>query len=577
MGTIERPALGANVGLGTLYDARTDSFLLGPALEFGSGQTANVFPQEQRTMMLCDNRDRRLEVLDLPDSLTASCLAGFVEYEGSGIFLSSHNSEYTEEGDIYHAVHFTTAIARQELNVEMLDSRRNFAEVAPRPTHVVTQILFGGCCTVVVTGCIKDAKRRVEVLKRFANASKLAEGFDMRPLDLETLESIMDLVLDSQLSIHCYSDPPFRSSGRSATVPQIKQHLKTMFELRGLSGYEAAVPLGYTLTPLKDFTGLRSTSDSVNQLDSVDFRAIQYLASTFDRASVSLRKHLTRLERHRSFVRAEDLLDCHNAIADIKTAESSFNTGFSKLLTSVRGNVADYGLVKRFIEDFSRGAFSAARICSVMSYSGGKMDLIDELCAKGATCVPYHTRDAHIASARFVFYFSEMASRHPSWNQNLTLVMQLLGNKSVPLIAVDCDRGTSLAKAQVSQVNSSKLVVDDMIEQRAREAGLCFIQFDKGSIDVKIKDTQRNTSRSGYHVQVKIVVEHRTIGFAVSAAVRLNLVLLMHSSTAIVVEPPSTVQATIVSKVMARHLQSSHQRMSASYSNVFLRHPKPTY
>ena len=44
MGTIERPALGANVGLGTLYDARTDSFLLGPALEFGSGQTANVFP-----------------------------------------------------------------------------------------------------------------------------------------------------------------------------------------------------------------------------------------------------------------------------------------------------------------------------------------------------------------------------------------------------------------------------------------------------------------------------------------------------------------------------------------------------
>jgi len=489
----ERPALGANVGLSILYDARTDNFLSESALDAdvvaSTHHTANVSWQEQKVVVLCDSKERKFETLNLTHDLAASCLAGFVDYEGSGMFLSSPSSGSTGDGDIYHAVHFTTSTVRQEMDIDMFSSSRGLTQTAAQATHVVTQILFGGCCTVTATGCIRDEAERTRVLRNFTEASRIVEEADQRPVDLQTLSTIIDLVLDTQLSITCYSDLAFRSTGRLTTASQIKQHLETMFGLNTPAGYGAALPLSYTLTPVNDIRGLRQSPDIVGQLESLDFRAIQHLTSTFDKASVSLGKHLARLEAHRTFVRTEDLLDCHKTIAAVKSAQSSFNTGFSNILTSVRGNTADYSTVKQFLEEFSTGPLSATRLSSVMTYSSGKMDLIDELCGKGAICVNYHERESHTKSARHVFYFSDLALRHPSWERNLELTMQLLEGRSLPFIAIDCDTGTSLAKPRVSQYDSGKLIIDDMVEQRAREASLCFVQFDRGSIDVKIKDT----------------------------------------------------------------------------------------
>ena len=405
------------------------------------------------------------------------------------MFLSSHTSEATGEGDVFHTVHLNTSTVRQDIDVNMLDSKLNIAQTAPQATHVITQILYGACCTVTATGCIKDANRRAEVLQNFTKASDLVEEFDRRPVDLETLVTFMELVLDSQLSTTCYTDLPFKGNGRLTTTSQIRPLLETMFGLHTPPRYGMAVPLSYTLTPVNGIKSLRVMSPSVGQLEPVDFRAIQHLASTFDKASVSLRHHLARLESHKSFVRTEDLLDCHKAIAEIKTAESRFYSGFSDLLTSVRSNVSDHSIVARFIDDFSTGPFSAKRLCSVMTYICGKMDLIDDLCVRGATCVSYQERQIHIQTARHVFYFSDLASRHPSWERNLSLVMHPLESRSLPLVAIDCDTGTSLLKPRVSQYNNGNVVIDDMIEHRNHEARSCFIQFDRGSIDVKIKDT----------------------------------------------------------------------------------------
>jgi hypothetical protein len=249
----ERPALGANVGLGMLYDARIDSFLSDSALSRAQEHNdTHVDWQRGTTAVLCDsdNITKKFRILNLSPPQAASYLAGFVKHEGSGMFLAPSKPASGEE-IVYHALHFTTSTVREQLNLATVDIQNDLAPVSAEATHVVSQILFGGSCNIIATGSIADPSRRADMHQKFAEASRLLQSSQQYGITLPTLLHVVDLVMDPQLSLTCFSDLPFAGRGRTSTI-QIKQHLETMFATTTDAGYESARPVSYTLLPIHE-------------------------------------------------------------------------------------------------------------------------------------------------------------------------------------------------------------------------------------------------------------------------------------------------------------------------------------
>jgi GTPase SAR1 family protein len=490
METFERPALGANIGLGMLYDARTDSFLSESALTMEVQDECTLVDwQESKTVAFCedDNLASKCETLGLSSSLVASCLAGMVSYEGSGLFLTAKKSAIGDE-IVYHALHFATSTVRQQLNLAMVELRASLTDCAPEATHLCTQILFGGCCTITATGSVADPAKRAQLRRKFMDASSLVQEYETHDIDLVALMQVVDLVFDSQLSLTCYSDLPFIGHGRP-NISQVKQHLEMMFALNTGAAYGAAKPLQYTMTPIYVVTGDTNSARSVGHLAESELKVAFNVANSFESARSQLAKHLKRLRDNEASVRAEEVLHCHNAIEDVNTAESKFHIALPDILADVRNRVASSTDFKEFIEEFTTGLSSPKRFLSIIPRASGKMNLIDDLRARGATCIKSVDVNQHALSARYAFYFSDVATGHPSWAKNIHLVMQILGNQSALLLAVDCDmEAPPLSKAKVSQLKNGEVVVDDMIERHEREASLCFLKYDPGSVDASMKD-----------------------------------------------------------------------------------------
>jgi hypothetical protein len=166
-----------------------------------------------------------------------------------------------------------------------------------------------------------------------------------------------------------------------------------------------------------------------------------------------LEKHLRRLRANQASLRPQDLLDCHTALEDLKAAESKFHDGFPDLLRAVREQSGGFRDVKQFIDEFSGGASSPQRFLSVIPRSSAKLDLMDALRSGGAICINSHDVEKYMNSARYIFYWSDTAMEHPTWERNIDLVTQILAKQSLLLVAVDCDAtGVPLLKARVSQV-----------------------------------------------------------------------------------------------------------------------------
>jgi hypothetical protein len=66
-------------------------------------------------------------------------------------------------------------------------------------------------------------------------------------------------------------------------------------------------------------------------------------------------------------------------------------------------------------------------------------------------------------------------------------IQQLSGNRTVLL--VDCDAtGSKLEKSRLSQFQSGKLVLKDVVAEQKRQAELCFIQYDERYVDRSVSN-----------------------------------------------------------------------------------------
>jgi hypothetical protein len=155
----KRPSLGHVASLGALYDARTDSFVPLSILKSTPLPNATRSTDKHSTDIKFSKRDtykEKFDSLSVGAELSASVLAGLVNVEGSGRYLT----EKRDSNLIMQAsMHYSVTTVDEELKItssEFKDCLAFQVLESNVATHVVTGISWGAQCVIT-------AKREVSV------------------------------------------------------------------------------------------------------------------------------------------------------------------------------------------------------------------------------------------------------------------------------------------------------------------------------------------------------------------------------------------------------------------------------
>src|SRR6478735_6014552 len=151
MAEIVRPALGQQVAIGTLYDARVDQFLqssiLPPNLPRGIVLRGILPPSDQLQNRMAEGSGHasRFRAMRVDDNLAASILSGSIDLEGSANFLKDST---VDENTLYGAVRHFFNTYKDVLDINRGAFRTGgapamFLPPGPRSTHVVTSVRWG--------------------------------------------------------------------------------------------------------------------------------------------------------------------------------------------------------------------------------------------------------------------------------------------------------------------------------------------------------------------------------------------------------------------------------------------------
>jgi hypothetical protein len=165
-----RPALGQEVPLGTLYDARLDQFLSGPILPPNSprGYVLEIpcphAIQNEISVSFGATHAARFSAMGVDDNLAANVLSRLIEPKGSATFL---NDSTLDKEFLYGAVRHVHNTCEERLNLDepkFLDA----AHVGDyRSTHVVIGIKWGLQSIMTMKHCITKPSERTALEASF--------------------------------------------------------------------------------------------------------------------------------------------------------------------------------------------------------------------------------------------------------------------------------------------------------------------------------------------------------------------------------------------------------------------------
>jgi len=142
---LERPALGEVASIGTLYDARTDSFL-GLSLFNGLPPDAvelTLAPSTVSDLSNSDSYEHKSRLLGISNDLAASIITGLTKVGGCGAYLT-HQFRPSQARHLSTACRITTVV--EELDLSAKDLRKSLAPTSldcGTATHVVIGIKWG--------------------------------------------------------------------------------------------------------------------------------------------------------------------------------------------------------------------------------------------------------------------------------------------------------------------------------------------------------------------------------------------------------------------------------------------------
>ncbi|KAH0565816.1 hypothetical protein GP486_000785 [Trichoglossum hirsutum] len=499
---LKRPALGQVAALGSLYDARSDSFIPFSLLKEAPPATSVETTQKHSTDIKFSRTDtykEKFDRLDVESELSASFLAGLVKVEGSGRYLTDKRDTNLV---MQSSMHYSVTTVEEDLNLASGEIKKCMAfdtlesDVA---THVVSGISWGAQCVITAKSQVAIFQDRNQIageldaqfghLKIIGLGRSGAVGLSKEALERKAEHSFEVTVYGDVLANDGLVPADFESAQKF--IGNVHKYIEAANDGKGK-------PITYTLMPLsllKMFRILEIKGDiTLRRLSTECLEKFVQLFDDLRDTQQNLHDYSVRIRSHPSAIPPEHLVAVTDYLSLARTAEASLKSDYARALKDVRASKddADAEQLWRLLKKYRDGNFSTKNLQSVVTYVE-KMEFVELITREGAQYVGYQGSSVDTILVgnphddAYILYFNDQL-RHESsaWNDNFTLLLELLRDttRKKLVLAVDCDAvGMALEKPYLCQTRNNRVIVEDVVEQRKILASECIMQYDENVID----------------------------------------------------------------------------------------------
>ena len=488
---MKRPALGQVASLGTLYDARVDTFV---RISMFNGQIPDsaITRTYNHTTTFevsgSDSLNEKFSQMGINNNLKASFLAGWVDVTGSGSYLSSTRDS---SRDIQASMHHRITTQHEALQFMSPDLRNvpiykfindGFA------THVVAEVTWGAHTVVMAQHQLSEHDSKTETELR----STLKAELNLLQACASGGGGACQGPPNYNFNVRVYSDvlPDDREpemfttfEGAYGFVIQVPQYI---LQSKGGQGK----PLTYTLLPLnfiRYFFPMAITVEIPTIELSMDIvEGYVQLFSDFRHAQLVLSEHQKCIKEHRNCVPPKHIQHINELKARANRREATLNTWYSRTLMDTRsGQIRSHELLT-LLERYSTGDLSPAALVTACGGYADKMHFFDLVVTKGAKYIGFTSGTESLpngGSERYVFRFNwDSQHRQPAFEENVAVLLELFGNtgpdRRLHIIIKDCDAtGETVEKPYISFERGDEIITKDFAEERKELADKCLMNF----------------------------------------------------------------------------------------------------
>ncbi|KAF9884687.1 hypothetical protein FE257_001316 [Aspergillus nanangensis] len=496
MNPIQRHSLGKTAAIGTLYDARQETFLAQSILAIDHPSEAIAVTdlnQANVEIVASDTYQDKLNKMGIGRELGASLLAGIAQPDGSAAYLSEpgHGIAGGHRGGIYtfttrqEKFNFMGGDARVALNLDGLG--------ASTATHVVTEVTWGSRVVLSASaGGMADEEwgdwgRRMEKLLQGAWCSSEATGGEN------------GAQLDHLTRIKLFMDVPDGGNQAVTRLSEAIDYIQKLQhdEMNGNGGF--GQPIMYTLLPIGFLVTLGATISGdmiAGQLSPECYERLITIVDRIGYVQQSLQSHNERIRQHLDLVSDNHRKIVENQINQARDIQLKLHNDFPPALAEIRSNRATSQSMTKIMDDADAAILSSKQLGDLVDKSHKKLTFLIKMKELGAIC-PHDPHDCpesllgyytHQHAIMYAFYFSKAAMDpvSPSWKDNIKLLEDILTRKESqrPILMVDCDTyNQPLTDAYITAYTHGTLVVEDLLDQNKELAEKALVQYDESLLE----------------------------------------------------------------------------------------------
>ncbi|KAG5798413.1 hypothetical protein H9Q69_002561 [Fusarium xylarioides] len=457
MAEVVRPALGQQVAIGTLYDARVDQFLsssiLPPNPPQGTVLRSSCQPSHQRQSVIHQGSSHasRFNAMRIDGNLAASILSGLIDLKGSANFLK----DSTLDGDILYGVNRSFFNTYEDvLNLHQSVLRNGMASgiflpADRRSTHVVTGIRWGLQSIMTMKHRIVDASQRAALEVAFQKDLGELDDIARSIYSVDCSDDSLSHRLKLDYEFMLYTDIQRDYGICKETLPVMCRFVQTgpqqILHTAGSAGY----PIEYTLLPIYMLRHLMPDGGVVpsphHPLRAV--ANIEPLFVLFDDWSACKEKvedYRHSLVGREQYLSRSHIEEVDTALTRLEAFGKDLQMTLLRIILGIRDGTGDEILLQQL---YNVHESSPGKISMIAGQQSDKLRFIEQCLNSGATyigfngaCVNERTLSHDPPPYHFLFNNAVLKSSI-SWNELCTILREFLYNpqNQNQVFIVDCD------------------------------------------------------------------------------------------------------------------------------------------
>ncbi|KAJ4123225.1 hypothetical protein NW768_009755 [Fusarium equiseti] len=452
---IVRPALGAEVPIGTIYDAKRDQFLpasgLPPTPPEGVilASPCPIERQHEITTSSGSNHAARFAAMGIDPNLAASVLSGLITPQGSGTFLMDGTSE---KDILYGAVRhiYNTCQHRLDLSPDLLDMLAyTTASISNHHgAYIVVGVTYGLQSIITMKHHIKDPSDRENVENIFQNdlqtVYEIAKASHSYNFNDNTVNKRLTLEYELKLYTDVQREYGINKQSLALLFTFLQKGPQQIRAGEGGKGY----PITYSMLPVHMLQKLLPGATVLPSFTIMPVRDIDPILNIVDRFNEGKDK----LEHYKLFIQGNKqhipythVEDVDNATFQISEALERFKYALQQVIIGIRAGTMDGSCLHKI---YARVGSHPEQISAIAGQQRDKINFIKEATSHGATYIGFnglsiqHNIPPQDGPTPYAFEISNAIMKiSGSWDEQRIAFMEFLlkPSRSCQVYIIDCD------------------------------------------------------------------------------------------------------------------------------------------